>query len=61
MGPITEATALALACDSSITKITLDGEEVPIDLSPPKRLFTGLVRKAIIIRDACCVKCGAHR
>ncbi|WP_020104886.1 HNH endonuclease signature motif containing protein [Nocardia sp. 348MFTsu5.1] len=58
MGPITEATALALACDSSITKVTLDGQEVPIDLSPPKRLFTGLVRKAIIIRDACCVKCG---
>ena len=48
-----------MACDSSITKITLDGQEVPIDLSPPKRLFTGPVRKAIIIRDTCCVKCGA--
>ncbi|PZU03508.1 MAG: HNH endonuclease [Gordonia sp. (in: high G+C Gram-positive bacteria)] len=59
MGPITEATAAALACDSSITSVTLDGQEVPIDLSPPRRLFTGLLRKAIIIRDACCVKCGA--
>jgi hypothetical protein len=59
MGPITEATAAALACDSSITSVTLDGQEVPIDMSPPRRLFTGRLRKAIIIRDACCVKCGA--
>ncbi|HEY9310904.1 HNH endonuclease [Williamsia sp.] len=58
MGPITAATAEVVACDSSITSITLDGEQVPIDLSPPKRLFTGLVRKAIIVRDECCVKCG---
>jgi hypothetical protein len=60
MGPVTEATAAMLACDSAITSITLDGQDVPIDLSPPKRLFTGLVRKAIIIRDTCCVKCGGH-
>ncbi len=59
MGPITEATAAMLACDSTITFVTLDGREVPIDLSPPKRLFTGPVRKAIIIRDTCCIKCGA--
>ncbi|ORM32494.1 HNH endonuclease signature motif containing protein [Williamsia sp. 1135] len=59
MGPITEATAAALACDSTFTFITLDGQQVPIDLSPPKRLFTGPVRKAIIIRDECCIKCGA--
>ncbi|WP_235189337.1 DUF222 domain-containing protein [Williamsia sp. D3] len=59
MGPVTEATAALLACDSTITSITLDGQQVPVDLSPPKRLFTGLVRKAIIIRDTCCVKCGA--
>lgn len=59
MGPITEATAAALACDSTFTSITLDGKQVPIDLSPPKRLFTGPVRKAIIIRDQCCIKCGA--
>ena len=59
MGPVTEATAAAAACDAVITSITLDGQQVPIDLSPPKRLFTGLVRKAILIRDTCCIKCGA--
>ncbi|WP_245938035.1 DUF222 domain-containing protein, partial [Williamsia limnetica] len=50
MGPITEATAAMLACDSTISFITLDGQQVPIAMSPPKRLFSGLVRKAIIIR-----------
>ncbi|MFJ6094612.1 HNH endonuclease [Williamsia muralis] len=59
MGPVTEATAAAAACDAVITSITLDGQQVPIDLSPPKRLFTGPVRKAILLRDACCIKCGA--
>ncbi|PVY29526.1 HNH endonuclease [Williamsia muralis] len=59
MGPVTEATAAAAACDAVITSITLDGQQVPIDLSPPKRLFTGPVRKAILIRDTCCIKCGA--
>ncbi len=59
MGPVTEATAAAAACDAVITSITLDGQQVPIDLSPPKRLFIGPVRKAILLRDTCCIKCGA--
>lgn len=59
MGPVTEATAAAAACDAVITSITLDGQQVPIDLSPPTRLFTGPVRKAILLRDTCCIKCGA--
>ncbi|CAM3075319.1 HNH endonuclease [Williamsia muralis] len=59
MGPVTEATAAAAACDAVITSITLDGQQVPIDLSPPHRLFTGPVRKAILLRDTCCIKCGA--
>ncbi|PZT99216.1 MAG: HNH endonuclease [Gordonia sp. (in: high G+C Gram-positive bacteria)] len=59
MGPVTEATAAAAACDAVITSITLDGQQVPIDLRPPKRLFTGPVRRAILLRDTCCIKCGA--
>jgi hypothetical protein len=58
VGPITEATAQAVACDSAITLVTLDGEKVPVDLSSPHRLFTGVLRKAILIRDAVCIKCG---
>ena len=59
MGPVTEATATAVACDANITSITLDGQQVPIDVSPPKRLSTGPVRRAILLRDTCCIKCGA--
>ena len=58
VGPITEATVEVVACDSAVTLATLDGEKVPVDLSSPNRLFTGLVRKAILIRDAVCIKCG---
>jgi hypothetical protein len=58
VGPITEATAHAVACDSAVTLVTVDGEKVPVDLSSPHRLFTGLLRKAILIRDAVCIKCG---
>lgn len=58
MGPITEALAKLLACDSSMASVILDSHGVPIDMGPSKRLFTGAVRKAIIIRDQCCIKCG---
>jgi hypothetical protein len=58
VGPITEATAQTVACDSAVTLATLDGEKVPVELSSPQRLFTGLLRKAIFIRDAVCIKCG---
>ncbi|ORM36698.1 DUF222 domain-containing protein [Williamsia sp. 1135] len=58
MGPITEHLAKLLACDSSMASVILDQHGVPIDVGPSKRLFTGAVRKAIIIRDQCCVKCG---
>jgi hypothetical protein len=58
VGPITEATAQAVACDSAVTLATLDGDKVPVELSSPHRLFTGRVRKAIFIRDSVCIKCG---
>ncbi|OZG30925.1 HNH endonuclease [Williamsia sp. 1138] len=59
MGPITEHLAKLLACDSSMASVILDQHGVPIDVGPSKRLFTGAVRKAIIIRDPFWVKCGA--
>ena len=58
MGPITEALAKLLACDSSMASVILDGQGVPIDVSSSKRLFTGKTRKAILIRDECCINAG---
>ncbi|MGC4964388.1 HNH endonuclease, partial [Gordonia sp. DT101] len=35
------------------------GTTVPLDISRDKRLFTAAMRKALYIRDRCCIKCGA--
>ncbi|MDL9946947.1 DUF222 domain-containing protein [Gordonia sp. ABSL11-1] len=59
MGSVTPATMKALACDPTITTIIIDGETVPLDVGRDKRLFTPAQRKALLIRDKCCIKCGA--
>ncbi|MDL9945007.1 DUF222 domain-containing protein [Gordonia sp. ABSL11-1] len=59
MGSVTPATMKALACDPAITTIIVDGETVPLDVGREKRLFTPAHRKALLIRDKCCIKCGA--
>ncbi|MFW0794808.1 DUF222 domain-containing protein [Gordonia sp. CPCC 205515] len=56
---LTQATAELLACDSKVTEIVLDGEGVPLKMGEKKRRFPHHLRKAILIRDTCCVKCGA--
>jgi len=58
MGPITDHTASLAACDAGVTFVGLDINGVPLDVSVTKRLFTGAVRKAVHVRDRCCVKCG---
>ncbi|WP_262365733.1 HNH endonuclease signature motif containing protein [Gordonia sp. OPL2] len=59
MGSITRATMNRLACDPTITPLLVDGETVPLDVGRDKRLFTPAQRKALYIRDRCCIKCGA--
>ncbi|MDL9945609.1 DUF222 domain-containing protein [Gordonia sp. ABSL11-1] len=59
MGSITPATMNRLACDPTITPLLVDGETVPLDVGRDKRLFTPAQRKALYIRDKCCIKCGA--
>ena len=58
-GPVTELTARTLACDTSINEIIVDNETVPLEMGRTKRLFPAHLRKAITIRDHCCIKCGA--
>ncbi|WP_035717796.1 HNH endonuclease [Gordonia terrae] len=58
-GPVSQATAKQLACDGSLTEIVLDGEGVPLQMGHTRRLFPAHLRKAVIIRDQCCIKCGA--
>ncbi|MGC5255414.1 DUF222 domain-containing protein [Gordonia sp. DT218] len=59
MGSVTEATLAQLTCDATVTTVIVDGEKVPLDISRDKRLFTAAMRKALYIRDRCCIKCGA--
>ncbi|MGC4934102.1 HNH endonuclease, partial [Gordonia sp. DT30] len=59
MGSVTPATAKTLGCDASITVVITDMDQVPLNVGREKRLFTSAQRKALLIRDKCCVKCGA--
>ncbi|QMU22860.1 DUF222 domain-containing protein [Gordonia rubripertincta] len=58
-GPVTQAAAKQLSCDGTLTEIIIDGETVPLAMGREQRLFPTHLRKSIIIRDRCCIKCGA--
>ncbi|WP_071288780.1 HNH endonuclease [Mycolicibacterium llatzerense] len=59
MGPITALTLDRLTCDATVTTVLVDGEQVPLDMGREKRLFPAHLRKALYLRDQCCIKCGA--
>ncbi|QMU22857.1 HNH endonuclease [Gordonia rubripertincta] len=58
-GPITQATAKRLSCDGTLIEIIIDGETVPLQMGRERHLFPPHLRRAIIIRDETCIKCGA--
>ncbi len=58
-GTVSQATTKQVACDGSLTEIILDGEGVPLQMGQTRRLFPAHLRKAVIVRDRCCIKCGA--
>ncbi len=59
MGPISAGTLDRLTCDTTVTTVIVDGEQVPLDMGREKRLFPAHLRKALYLRDQCCIKCGA--
>ncbi|KSU61239.1 DUF222 domain-containing protein [Gordonia sp. JH63] len=59
MGAVSESTARRLSCDGGVAEIVLDNEGVPLRMGTTKRLFPHHLRQAIVVRDQCCVKCGA--
>ncbi|MCT7372788.1 HNH endonuclease [Mycolicibacterium llatzerense] len=59
MGPISALTLDRLTCDTAVTTVLVDGEQVPLDMGREKRLFPAHLRKALYLRDQCCIKCGA--
>ncbi len=59
MGPVSKDVARMLACDCTISKIVLDDHEVPLQMGRAERLVPAPLRRALVVRDVCCVKCGA--
>ncbi|WP_083709376.1 HNH endonuclease [Williamsia sterculiae] len=59
LGSISDRAAMLVGCDAGITRVDLDQHGVLTAVSATRRLFTGAVRKAIVVRDQRCIKCGA--
>ncbi|WP_020099535.1 HNH endonuclease signature motif containing protein [Mycobacterium sp. 360MFTsu5.1] len=59
IGSISTLTLDRLTCDTTVTTMIIDGEQVPLDMGREKRLFPQQLRKALYHRDQCCIKCGA--
>ncbi|WP_409430316.1 DUF222 domain-containing protein [Mycobacterium sp. SMC-16] len=59
IGSISTMTLDRLTCDTTVTTMIVDGEQVPLDMGREKRLFPPHLRKALYHRDQCCIKCGA--
>ncbi|MDX1877031.1 DUF222 domain-containing protein [Mycolicibacterium sp. 141076] len=59
IGSISTMTLERICCDTTVTTIIVDGEQVPLDMGWEKRLFPPHLRKALYLRDQCCIKCGA--
>ena len=58
-GAISQELALMLACDCTISRIVLDDREVPLQLGRTQRLVPASLRRALVVRDVGCVRCGA--
>jgi hypothetical protein len=50
-----------LACDAGIIPAVLDGHGVPLDLGRERRLITGSLRRALVLRDKGCTFPGCDR
>ncbi len=60
MGPVSSISAKLLECDARLSGIGIDPTGAPVSASAPEpRLFTGTARRAVVLRDRCCIKCGA--
>jgi hypothetical protein len=54
-------TVRRLACDAGIIPAILDGHGVPLDLGRERRLITGSLRRALVLRDKGCIFPGCDR
>lgn len=58
LGP---AEARRLACDAGVVPAVLDGQSIPLDIGKERRLYGGVLRRALIVRDGGCAFPGCTR
>ncbi|WP_020518898.1 HNH endonuclease signature motif containing protein [Catelliglobosispora koreensis] len=58
---LSAAAVRRLACDAGIVPSILDTHSVPLDLGRERRLITGALRRALILRDKGCAFPGCER
>jgi hypothetical protein len=57
---VSAATARMLACDGSITPVTIDEHGMPLNMGRTKRVVPPHLRKAVELRDEACVFAGCE-
>jgi hypothetical protein len=57
---LSAARARRVACDSSITRLVLDPDGLPLDVGREKRVVPAHIRRAVEQRDRHCVFAGCH-
>jgi len=58
---LSAAAVRRLGCDAQISTFLLDGQSHPLDLGRSQRLFSGALRRALILRDRGCAFPGCTR
>lgn len=61
LGAVSDGAARRISCDAEVTRTTLDGEGVPLDVGRTTRLVTGGLRRALVARDQGCAFPGCGR
>jgi hypothetical protein len=59
--PISPAVARRIACDAQIIPAVLGSRGEPLDVGRSRRLFTGPLRRALVLRDGGCAFPGCDR
>jgi hypothetical protein len=59
--PLSAATVRRLACDARILPAILNGRGQVLDVGRQRRLFTGPIRRALVLRDGGCAFPGCDR
>jgi hypothetical protein len=60
VGPVTAEQARMLACDAGISRVVTDGASQVLDVGRVTRSIPPALRRAVAVRDRCCVAPGCH-